>query len=129
MIEGRAPLSIFTDLCVAAGTGRVRLLVTGASPISEEVFDFLRVCFGADVIEVQPQQTAQPQQTPPLPSPAPLFQNTAGQLPCPFLSLKTGLSGWYCSASTAACAAASWLTAVAMSNTDLPAATDGGRVT
>lgn len=31
--------------------GRVRLLVTGASPISGEVFDFLRVCFGADVLE------------------------------------------------------------------------------
>jgi long-chain acyl-CoA synthetase len=31
--------------------GKVRLMTTGASPISEEVFDFLRICFGATVIE------------------------------------------------------------------------------
>ena len=33
-------------------SGQVRLMTTGASPISEEVFDFLRICFGATVIEV-----------------------------------------------------------------------------
>jgi hypothetical protein len=27
-------------------------MTTGASPISAEVFDFLRICFGATVIEV-----------------------------------------------------------------------------
>ena len=26
-------------------------MTTGASPISEEVFDFLRICFGATVLE------------------------------------------------------------------------------
>jgi long-chain acyl-CoA synthetase len=31
--------------------GQVRLMTTGASPISAEVFDFLRICFGATVIE------------------------------------------------------------------------------
>lgn len=31
--------------------GHVRLMTTGASPISEEVFDFLRICFGATVLE------------------------------------------------------------------------------
>ena len=31
--------------------GHVRVMTTGASPISEEVFDFLRVCFGATVLE------------------------------------------------------------------------------
>ena len=29
----------------------MRLLTTGASPIAEEVFDFLRICFGATVLE------------------------------------------------------------------------------
>lgn len=33
--------------------GKVKLMTTGASPISEEVFDFLRICFGATVIEVR----------------------------------------------------------------------------
>ncbi len=33
-------------------------MVTGASPISEEVFDFLRICFGAAVIEVGPRLRA-----------------------------------------------------------------------
>ena len=28
-------------------------MTTGASPISAEVFDFLRICFGATVIEVR----------------------------------------------------------------------------
>jgi len=31
--------------------GRVQYLITGASPISAEVFDFLRICFGAHVLE------------------------------------------------------------------------------
>ena len=31
--------------------GQVKLMTTGASPISEEVFDFLRICFGATVLE------------------------------------------------------------------------------
>lgn len=44
------------------GAGEVRLMVTGASPISEEVFDFLRVCFGAAVIEVRRLMLAMPVQ-------------------------------------------------------------------
>lgn len=31
--------------------GRVRVMITGASPISQEVFDFLKICFGARVVE------------------------------------------------------------------------------
>eukprot|EP00192_Tetraselmis_astigmatica_P007297 CAMPEP_0117697424 /NCGR_PEP_ID=MMETSP0804-20121206/29225_1 /TAXON_ID=1074897 /ORGANISM="Tetraselmis astigmatica, Strain CCMP880" /LENGTH=695 /DNA_ID=CAMNT_0005511681 /DNA_START=84 /DNA_END=2172 /DNA_ORIENTATION=+ len=31
--------------------GEVRLLGTGASPIAKEVFEFMRICFGAQVIE------------------------------------------------------------------------------
>ena len=31
--------------------GRVRLMITGASPISPTVFDFLRVCFTPDILE------------------------------------------------------------------------------
>ena len=34
-----------------AAAGEVRLMTTGASPISAEVMDFLRICFGATVIE------------------------------------------------------------------------------
>ena len=29
----------------------MRYLTTGASPISSDVFDFMRICFGATVIE------------------------------------------------------------------------------
>ena len=36
---------------VSAMAGEVRLMTTGASPISAEVMDFLRICFGATVIE------------------------------------------------------------------------------
>ena len=31
--------------------GNVKLMTTGASPISDEVMMFLRVCFGAKVVE------------------------------------------------------------------------------
>ena len=43
----------FTTFAVWPGpfAGQVRLMTTGASPISEEVFDFLRICFGATVLE------------------------------------------------------------------------------
>ena len=34
-----------------AHAGQVRLMTTGASPISPEVLDFLRICFGATVLE------------------------------------------------------------------------------
>ena len=33
------------------GAGEVRIMTTGASPISGEVIDFMRVCFGATVVE------------------------------------------------------------------------------
>ncbi len=36
--------------CISSA-GHVRVMTTGASPISEEVFDFLRICFGATVLE------------------------------------------------------------------------------
>lgn len=32
-------------------TGRVRLMVSGASPLGSDVMDFLRICFSAPVIE------------------------------------------------------------------------------
>eukprot|EP00898_Chlorokybus_atmophyticus_P002686 jgi/Chlat1/3418/Chrsp23S03748 len=41
---------VFNKMRQALG-GRVRYLGTGASPISAEVFDFMRVCFGARVVE------------------------------------------------------------------------------
>ncbi|KAL4852872.1 Long chain acyl-CoA synthetase 7 [Chlorella vulgaris] len=41
---------VFSKIKARVG-GEVRLLTSGASPISAEVFDFLRICFGAAVIE------------------------------------------------------------------------------
>ena len=32
-------------------TGRCKYLVTGASPLAPEVFEFMRICFGATVLE------------------------------------------------------------------------------
>lgn len=37
--------------CPPPPPGEVKLLVSGASPISKEVFDFLRICFGCNVLE------------------------------------------------------------------------------
>lgn len=34
-----------------AGAGRVRVMVSGASPLGVEVMNFLRICFGAVVVE------------------------------------------------------------------------------
>ncbi|EFN52377.1 hypothetical protein CHLNCDRAFT_32504 [Chlorella variabilis] len=41
---------VFSKIKARVG-GEVRLLTSGASPISPDVFDFLRICFGATVIE------------------------------------------------------------------------------
>ncbi|KAK9835226.1 hypothetical protein WJX81_007254 [Elliptochloris bilobata] len=41
---------VFSKIKARVG-GEVRLMTTGASPISAEVMDFLRICFGATVIE------------------------------------------------------------------------------
>ena len=41
---------VFSKIRAKIG-GRVRAMITGASPISPEVFDFLRVCFTRDIVE------------------------------------------------------------------------------
>ncbi|KAL4422662.1 hypothetical protein ABPG75_008859 [Micractinium tetrahymenae] len=41
---------VFSKIKARVG-GEVRLLSSGASPISPEVFDFMRICFGATVVE------------------------------------------------------------------------------
>ena len=41
------PSSAVRLLLPLAPAGEVRLLSSGASPISAEVFDFMRICFGA----------------------------------------------------------------------------------
>ncbi|KAK9816781.1 hypothetical protein WJX72_005028 [[Myrmecia] bisecta] len=41
---------VFSKIRARLG-GEVRYMTTGASPISAEVFDFLRICFGATVLE------------------------------------------------------------------------------
>ncbi|CAI7778685.1 unnamed protein product [Closterium sp. NIES-53] len=53
--KGKAPSAVWDRLVFnkvkARLGGRVRLMITGASPISPEVLDFLRICFGARVCE------------------------------------------------------------------------------
>lgn len=55
IINGKVPSSIWDKLVFnkikAKLGGRVRMMVSGASPISAEVIDFLRVCFGGRVSE------------------------------------------------------------------------------
>eukprot|EP00897_Mesotaenium_endlicherianum_P000111 jgi/Mesen1/100/ME1119229C07561 len=41
---------VFSKIKARLG-GRVRLMITGASPISPEVLDFLKICFGCQVTE------------------------------------------------------------------------------
>jgi long-chain acyl-CoA synthetase len=31
--------------------GKVRVMITGSAPISPEVLDVLKICFGADILE------------------------------------------------------------------------------
>jgi long-chain acyl-CoA synthetase len=55
IFNGKVPSSIWDKLVFnkikAKLGGRVRMMVSGASPISAEVIDFLRVCFGGRVSE------------------------------------------------------------------------------
>jgi len=55
IFTGKVPSSIWDKLVFnkikAKLGGRVRMMVSGASPISAEVIDFLRVCFGGRVSE------------------------------------------------------------------------------
>lgn len=44
---------VFSKVRARVG-GEVKYMTTGASPISEEVMQFLRICFGATVLEVSP---------------------------------------------------------------------------
>lgn len=44
-------LVLATQVLAAAGAGHVRVMTTGASPIAPEVMEFLRICFGATVME------------------------------------------------------------------------------
>lgn len=39
------------DTCLCLPAGEIKFMSTGASPISTEVFEFLRICFGATVSE------------------------------------------------------------------------------
>eukprot|EP00850_Spirogloea_muscicola_P009547 SM000054S18033 [mRNA] locus=s54:25048:31844:+ [translate_table: standard] len=53
--KGRTPSPVWDRLVFnkikARLGGRVRIMTTGASPISPEVFDFLKVCFGGRLVE------------------------------------------------------------------------------
>eukprot|EP00271_Cylindrocystis_brebissonii_P017344 TRINITY_DN4485_c0_g1_i1.p1 TRINITY_DN4485_c0_g1~~TRINITY_DN4485_c0_g1_i1.p1 ORF type:complete len:707 (-),score=147.37 TRINITY_DN4485_c0_g1_i1:806-2926(-) len=55
MEKGKQPSPVWDRLVFnkikAKLGGRVRIMTTGASPISQEVFDFLKICFGARVVE------------------------------------------------------------------------------
>ncbi|GLJ14196.1 hypothetical protein SUGI_0227800 [Cryptomeria japonica] len=55
IMKGKAPSGIWDKLVFnkikAKLGGRIRMMVSGASPISPEVIDFLRVCFGGRVSE------------------------------------------------------------------------------
>ena len=53
--QGGLPMQRFMPVacmtCLPGPAGEVRYLTSGASPISPEVFEFLRICFSATVIE------------------------------------------------------------------------------
>lgn len=55
MEKGKPPSAVWDRLVFnkikARLGGRVRIMITGASPIAPEVLDFLRICFGARVCE------------------------------------------------------------------------------
>ncbi len=44
-------ITALIDTCFCLPAGEIKFMSTGASPISTEVFEFLRICFGATVSE------------------------------------------------------------------------------
>lgn len=110
----------------AGAAGHVRVMTTGASPIAAEVMEFLRICFGATVMEgygmtetscticlTHPDDTVTGHVGPPLPClevklvDIPEMNYTTADQPYPrgevMFSLATS-SGWVSALSSLACA-------------------------
>ncbi|KAK4355619.1 hypothetical protein RND71_024590 [Anisodus tanguticus] len=51
IFNGKKPSPFWVNKIKARLGGRVRYMVSGASPLSPDVMDFLRVCFGCQVVE------------------------------------------------------------------------------